>query len=136
MKRLEFCPLRAPHHPREVFVLALDSESNGVFFGVTVWQTEQWPDTARVGSAISSAQPVRDTLPLVSEHSHGPGGAMACPRCRDGELAREAAFGRLMRALPPGSPPMFKRPEFVGRPFGTPPPPVDDDEWAGWDSDR
>ncbi len=181
--------LKPPHHPRQCYVLACDSDPKGLFLGIAVWKTDEPQDTAGVGvppvkqsspkPAVSPAiDPLGDRLgcqtcrdmvrhdvrghlrgPMGTvfpasvsqtgqstpyaggggsasidwetynqglardEHCHGPGGSAACPKCQGYTF--------------PDRPCVPTKPaRFTGRPFGTPPPTVDDDEWAGWDSDR
>lgn len=49
MKRLQFFPLTAPHHPREAYVLALDEGDEPKMLGVTVWKTDEGEGVDRVG---------------------------------------------------------------------------------------
>lgn len=66
MKWLVIQPLKPPHHPRETYVLACDSAPKGRFMGLTVWQTEQWPDAAGVGNTRYRGRPLLTPPPVVS----------------------------------------------------------------------
>jgi hypothetical protein len=65
--------LKPPHHPRQCYVLCCDSEPKGPFLGITVWQTEQWPDTARVGTTRYRGRPLLGTPPVVPDACTHPG---------------------------------------------------------------
>lgn len=69
MKRVDIIPLRYPHHPLEAFALCMDEGPKGLFLGITVWQADQSPDTADVGSVKS---PLHVTIPCASDLSHPP----------------------------------------------------------------
>lgn len=104
MKTVNILQLRYPHHPLQGFALCVDEGSKGLFLGITVWQADQWPDTARVGNTRYRGRPLLGTPPVVPDPPNTHSSWHETMRAGLDDVARRmadpGAYGQLCDPLP------------------------------------